>query len=131
MFNAVNQYRREKDRTELKQGYYKLKNAADIRAYEIAYYFEHIRPNGERALLSFNHETNCCGENIARGQQTVEKAMNDFKNSNIHNAGMLLYSNETLSVSIFAEYQYTVNGKKQYKLHYVQFYGWKPYSYQL
>lgn len=132
MFNAVNQYRREKGLPELGQGFYKLKNAADIRGYEISYNYDHIRPNGERALLSFDHETNCCAESIARGQQTVEKAMNDFKNSNIHNAIMLAESPEFLSVSIFAEYTGdTVNGKKQYKLHYVQFYGWKPFSYQL
>lgn len=130
MFNAVNQYRRDNNISELGPGYYKLKNAADIRAYEIAYYFEHIRPNGERALVSFSMY-HCCCENIAKGQQTVEKAMNDFKNSKRHNAGMLCSDFEYLSVSIFAEYQYTVNGKKQYKLHYVQFYGLKPYSSQL
>ena len=130
MFNAVNQYRRENNKKELESGYYKLKNAADIRSYEISYYFDHYRPNGERALVSFKHTTNCCGENIARNQKTVEKAMNDFKNSYKHNALMLFTDPDTLSVSVFAKYEGTVNGKKQYSLHYVQFYGWYPYSYQ-
>ena len=130
MFNAVNQYRRENNIPELENGYYKLKNAADIRSYEISYYFDHYRPNGERAIVSFNHTTNSCGENIARGQISVEKAMRDFKNSSKHNALMLLTDPDTLSVSVFAKYEGTVNGKKQYSLHYVQFYGWYPYSYQ-
>lgn len=130
MFNAVNEYRRENNIPELENGYYKLKNAADIRSYEISYYFDHYRPNGKRALVSFAHTTNCCGENIARGQKTVEKAMNDFKNSYKHNALMLFTDPDTLSVSVFAKYEGTVNGKKQYSLHYVQFYGWYPYSYQ-
>ena len=130
MFNAVNEYRRENNIPELENGYYKLKNAADIRSYEISYYFDHYRPNGKRALVSFAHTTNCCGENIARGQISVEKAMRDFKNSSKHNALMLLTDPDTLSVSVFAKYEGTVNGKKQYSLHYVQFYGWYPYSYQ-
>lgn len=130
MFNAVNQYRRENNIPELKKGSDKLKTAADIRGYEISYYFEHYRPNGERALISFSHTTHCCGENIARGQKYVEKAMIDFKNSSKHNALMLLEYPQVLSVSVFAKYEGTVNGKKQYSLHYVQFYGRYLYSWQ-
>ena len=130
MFNAVNQYRRENNIPELGRGSDKLKTAADIRGYEISYYFEHYRPNGERALVSFSHMSRCCGENIARGQISVKKAMYDFKNSSRHNALMLLNYPDVLSVSVFAKYEGTVNGKKQYSLHYVQFYGWYPYSYQ-
>ena len=130
MFNAVNEYRRENNKKELESGYYKLKNAADIRGYEISYYFEHNRPNGERAIVSFNHTTNSCGENIARGQISVEKAMIGFKNSTKHNFLMLSENPDTLSVSVFAKYEGTVNGKRQYSLHFVQFYGWYPYSYQ-
>ena len=125
MFNAVNQYRRENNIPELKKGSDKLKTAADIRGYEISYYFEHYRPNGERALVSFSHMSRCCGENIARGQISVKKAMIDFKNSSRHNALMLLNYPDVLSVSVFAKYEGTVNGKKQYSLHYVQFYGIK------
>ena len=130
MFNAVNQYRRENNIPELKKGSDKLKTAADIRGYEISYYFDHDRPNGERALISFKHTTHCCGENIARGQKYVEKAMIDFKNSSKHNALMLLEYPQVLSVSVFAKYEGTVNGKKQYSLHYVQFYGRYFYSWQ-
>ena len=125
MFNAVNEYRRENNKKELESGYYKLKNAADIRGYEISYYFEHNRPNGERALVSFSHMSRCCGENIARGQISVKKAMYDFKNSPAHNDLMLSTYPEVLSISVFAKYEGTVNGKKQYSLHYVQFYGIK------
>ena len=125
MFNAVNQYRRENNIPELKKGSDKLKTAADIRGYEISYYFAHYRPNGERALISFSHTTHCCGENIARGQISVKKAMIDFKNSSKHNALMLLEYPQVLSVSVFAKYEGNVNGKKQYSLHYVQFYGIK------
>lgn len=125
MFNAVNEYRRENNIPELGKGSDKLKTAADIRGYEISYYFDHNRPNGERALISFKHTSRCCGENIARGQKYVEKAMIDFKNSSKHNALMLLDYPDVLSVSVFAKYEGTVNGKKQYSLHYVQFYGIK------
>ena len=130
MFNAVNEYRRENNIPELKRGSDKLKAAADIRGYEISYYFDHNRPNGERALDSFNPTTNCCGENIARNQKTVDKAMIDFKNSSKHNALMLLKTPKVLSISVFAKYEGTINGKKQYSLHYVQFYGWPLYSWQ-
>ena len=125
MFNAVNQYRRENNIPELKKGSDKLKTAADIRGYEISYYFAHYRPNGERALVSFSHMSRCCGENIARGQISVKKAMYDFKNSPAHNDLMLSTYPEVLSISVFAKYEGTVNGKKQYSLHYVQFYGIK------
>ena len=125
MFNAVNEYRRENNIPELKKGSDKLKTAADIRGYEISYYFAHYRPNGERALVSFSHMSRCCGENIARGQISVKKAMYDFKNSPAHNDLMLSTYPEVLSISVFAKYEGTVNGKKQYSLHYVQFYGIK------
>ena len=125
MFNAVNQYRKENGKRELEIGSDKLKAAADIRGYEISYYFDHNRPNGERALISFKHTTRCAGENIARGQVSVEKAMRDFKNSTKHNFLMLSENPQVLSISIFAKYEGTVNGKRQYSLHYVQFYGWR------
>ena len=84
-----------------------------------------VKKATERALISFKHTSRCCGENIARGQISVKKAMIDFKNSSRHNALMLLNYPDVLSVSVFAKYEGTVNGKKQYSLHYVQFYGIK------
>lgn len=131
MFNAVNEYRKENGKKELEKGFSKLKAAADIRGYEISYLFEHTRPNGERALKSFAHTTNCRGENIAKGSTTVESAMTLFKNSPTHNAGMLMGDTDTLSVSVFAQYTGKNELGKQYVYHYVQFFGWKPYSYQL
>lgn len=74
-----------------------LTKAANVRAYETSYYFDHTRPNGETC---FSVSNAIYGENIAGGYVTATSVMTAWKNSSGHNANMLGgYS--TVGISVF------------------------------
>lgn len=124
IFTQLNDYRESKGLAALKKGSTALQNAANIRATEITYYFNHYRPNGERALISFTGSTGCCAENIAKYQKTATEVMKDWKNSSGHNANMISKYPTSISISVFAKYNGTLNGKRVYSYYFVQFFGW-------
>ena len=124
IFNQLNAYRKEQGLATLSNGNDKLQAAADIRAYEIVNKFDHYRPNGERALISFKDTTGCCAENIARYQKSATEAMNGWKNSASHNKNMISKYPKSVSISVFAEKYTNKRGKTYYRYHYVQFFGW-------
>ncbi len=125
LFDMLNEYRAENGVEALEEGSEALKNAADIRGYEIAYSFSHTRPNGERALTSFNATTNCCAENIAKYQTSAEQVMESWKNSAGHNSNMISKYPQKVSISVFARYERTRNdGSNVYSYHFVQLFSW-------
>lgn len=73
IFTQLNDYRESKGLAALKKGSTALQNAANIRATEITYYFDHYRPNGERALISFTGSTGCCAENMQNIKKQQQK----------------------------------------------------------
>lgn len=124
LFELLNNYRESKGLNKLSKGSEALQDAANIRATEITYLFDHKRPNGERALLSFTNSTGCCAENLGKYQTSAEQVMNGWINSSTHNANMLSKYPEKISISVFAKYERTVNGKPVYSYHFVQLFGW-------
>ena len=124
IFEQLNAYRVENGMSKLANGSSKLQEAADIRAYEIANTFEHYRPNGERALISFRNTTSCCAENIAKYQRSATEVMTDWKNSPGHNSNMISKYPKSVSISVFAEKYLNKNGDVKYRYHFVQFFGW-------
>ena len=124
LFEMLNKYRVENGKTELKRGGDALQNAANIRATEITYLFDHKRPNGERALISFTGSTGCCAENLGRYQTSTTQVMDGWKNSTSHNSNMLSKYPQSVSISVFAKYERTVGTQKVYSYHFVQFFGW-------
>ena len=102
----------------------KLQEAANIRGYEIAHTFDHVRPNGVRALTSFSSSTHCCAENIAAYQRTAESVMTDWKESAGHNANMLSKYATSVSISVFAEPYLNRNGDVRYRYYFVQLFAW-------
>ena len=68
-----------------------LQNVCDIRVKEIKTLFSHDRPNGEDcySAVPSSYELKTMGENIARGQKTPEKVVEDWMNSPGHRANIL------------------------------------------
>ena len=123
IFGLLNTYRTEKGLYQLSKGSSALQEAANIRAYEIVNKFEHYRPNGERALISFNPTTDCCAENIAKYQKSAVEVMNSWKNSTSHNKTMLTEDAESVSIGVFAEKKTSGSGI-YYSYHFVQLFAW-------
>ena len=76
-----------------------LTKAAMLRAVEMAYSncFSHTRPDGRYfsfVLLDLGYSMIGCGENIAKGQTTAEKAVKSWKNSKGHYEN-IIYPNYT------------------------------------
>ncbi len=70
----------------------KMMSAAAVRAEEINEVFGHTRPNGEScrtALEEVGYEGVYAGENIAGGQKTPEKAVEEWLNSEGHRRNIL------------------------------------------
>ena len=124
IFEKLNKYREENGVPELAEGSEKLQEAANIRGYEIAHTFDHVRPNGVRALTSFSSSTHCCAENIAAYQRTAESVMTDWKESAGHNANMLSKYATSVSISVFAEPYLNRNGDVRYRYYFVQLFAW-------
>ena len=86
----VNQYRAEKGLAPLAV-MTDLSDAAFLRSYETAYFFDHTRPNGEScfSVVPFGTVYHGAAENIAAGYATPEMAMKGWKESSGHNANIL------------------------------------------
>ena len=123
IYNLLNAYRNEQGIQKLTNASAALQEAANIRAYEIVYKFEHIRPNGERALESFNSTTDCCAENLARYQSGAEHVMESWKNSPSHNKSMLKTDANSVAIGVFAEKR-TSGTRVYYYYHFVQLFAW-------
>ena len=123
IFEQLNEYRVANGLTELADASEVLQEAADIRGYEIVHTFDHIRPNGVRALSSFSASTRCCAENIAAYQKSAEQVMNDWKESSGHNANMLSEYSESVAISVFAEPYLNKYGDIRYRYYFVQFFA--------
>ena len=124
IFNELNEYRASKGLKKLAKASDALQNAANIRGYEIVYTFDHYRPNGDRALISFRDSTRCCAENIAKYQKSATEVMTDWKNSSSHNSNMISKYPKSVAISVFAEKYLNRSGKVKYRYHFVQFFGW-------
>jgi uncharacterized protein YkwD len=111
MYEALNEYRVANGLSPLI--YSKtLEAAADAQAVDLwqRSFFAHVNPDGEnpgqRAVAAgFCHEY--VGENLAAGQNTLEKAMTAWKNSPGHNANML----QPAYIYVGVSYSVDTNGR--------------------
>ena len=124
VFEMLNDYREENGLQRLEKGSQPLEEAANTRAVEITYLFDHKRPNGENALRSLTGSTGCMAENIGKYQSSAEQVMESWKNSAGHNSNMLTKYAKFVSIGVFAKYEKTVDGKQVYSNHFVQLFGW-------
>lgn len=92
-----------------------IKSAAELRAYELTYLFDHTRPNG---TICFTACDSAYGENIAYGYGTPEAVMKAWTESPGHNENMLDPRYETIGIGVFAET--TTYG---YRYYWVQLFG--------
>nr|MCR4962035.1 CAP domain-containing protein [Lachnospiraceae bacterium] len=111
VFNQLNDYRAANGLNRLHYNT-SLQYAANTRALEASFYFEHTRPNQER-WNTVCPEWKYGGENIASGQSTPTNVMNAWKNSEGHNRNML-YGLESgqkpfagVSIGVFHRYLFT------------------------
>lgn len=79
-----------------------LLDAAMQRAYEIAIYFDHYRPNGE---ICYSATEKMYGENIAAGQTSPTFVMNSWMNSQGHRGNILSQNYSSIGIGAV-----TVNG---------------------
>lgn len=113
LYTLLDDYRKELGLSSLNRGSDGLKNACDIRAYEIGNTFDHKRPNGNRAIIDFKNVA--CGEILAINYTTSEDVINGWKNSPSHNNIMIHTYPKSVSFSVFAAkcgntYQYCFTG---------------------
>lgn len=91
VLKLVNQERKKRDRGKLTLDS-KLNKAAGKRAKEISKEFSHTRPNGDdcfTVLTTYHAKYSTCGENIAAGQSTAKKVMNNWMQSPGHKQNIL------------------------------------------
>lgn len=87
-----------------KEGLEKLKFDADLfqsamfRASETALYWDHERPNGTMCYTAFPEGYYSAGENIALGQTTAEKVMDEWMNSTGHRENILSNGFNTIGI---------------------------------
>ena len=77
-----------------------LNRAAQVRAREIVEKFSHTRPNGSRWTTV---STAARGENIAKGQQSVDKVMAAWMSSQGHRANILRASFGSIGVCAYKQ----------------------------
>ena len=109
VFNLLNQYRVEKGLKPLQPANSQLQAAANIRAAELSYLYDHTRPNGQSCFSVYEYSN---AENIAYGagigyQFSAQQVMNAWKNSPGHNANMLNTASNSVGIAAFKQ---TVNG---------------------
>ena len=75
--------------------------AALIRGPELAVKYDHTRPNGERAIVSFVSFAGTMGENIAKGQKSAEQVFHDWCNSPGHDANQTSDRYYKMGVAVF------------------------------
>ncbi|MGN0343001.1 MAG: CAP domain-containing protein [Roseburia sp.] len=126
MVTLINQYRQENGVGTLDTSS-EMTNAANTRSYEITYWFSHIRPNGTFVdSLMYDQKYRTMGENVARGYETPEAALEEWKNSEENNANLLSTKYSKVGVGVFAERRITGLGSSDYYYYYywvVVFYG--------
>ena len=81
----------------------KLGEVALIRGSELAVKYDHTRPNGERAIVSFRSYAGTLGENIAQGQRSAEQVFHDWCNSPGHDANQTSDKYLNMGVSVFVQ----------------------------
>ena len=96
-----------------------LGNAALTRGAELAVKYDHTRPNGERAIISFQGSAGTLAENIAQGQRSAEEVFNDWVNSPSHDSAQT--NDKYLNIGIAAFAQKIDDG--YYKYSFVQLYS--------
>lgn len=92
MLKLVNDFRAENGVAPLElMSEIEMKEYSDLRSRELKEKYSHTRPNGESALNKneFENYYSYKGENIAKGQRSINTAFNDWKNSPGHRANML------------------------------------------
>lgn len=77
--------------------------AALIRGPELAVKYDHTRPNGERAIVSFRTFAGTMGENIAQGQESAEQVFKDWCNSPGHDANQTSDRYYKMGVAVFVQ----------------------------
>lgn len=99
VFTLLNKYRVENGLNPLQPAGPNLQAAVNIRGYELAYSFDHTRPNGESCFSVYE---NAMAENIAGGTGlTAEGAMTLWKNSEGHKLNMLNSVADSVGVAAF------------------------------
>lgn len=122
VFTLLNKYRVENGLDPLQPAGPNLQAAVNIRGYELAYSFDHTRPNGEECFSVYKSEDETAmAENIAGGTGlTAEGAMTLWKNSEGHNLNMLSSLADSVGVAAFKA---NVNGVNM--TYYVQLFASK------
>ena len=80
-----------------------LGNAALIRGPELVVKYDHTRPNGERAILSFASYAATKGENIAKGQHSAEEVFDDWCNSPGHDNNQTSNKYTNIGIAVFVQ----------------------------
>lgn len=91
ILNLTNEYRKSNGLSELVMDK-TLNNIAAIRAEEIVDTWSHTRPDGSSyidLIVASNFECKLAGENLARYQISAEQLLEQWKNSESHNANLL------------------------------------------
>lgn len=80
-----------------------LQENAQLRAVEISDVFEHTRPDGSKCFtaISSSISYSYVGENIAYGNSTPEKTVNQWNNSSGHRANMLSSNFTHIGVGVY------------------------------
>lgn len=100
IFKQLNEYRVQKGLEVLQPANFALQAAVNTRGYEIAYNFEHTRPNG---MDCFSVYDRAIAENIAAGSSymTAKDFMAGWKASAGHNLNMLSPNANAVGISVF------------------------------
>lgn len=98
VFKLLNNYRIQKGLNVLQPAGFELQAAVETRGAEIAYSFDHQRPNGDEC---FSVYSSAIAENIAAGPSTASAAITAWKNSSGHNKNMLLEDADSVGIAVF------------------------------
>ena len=105
-YTQLNNYRKSKGKNVLKRNA-ALENTAKIRAKEIVTLYSHQRPDNTSCYTAFPSGLTARGENIVSQRNSVEEAMDAWKNSPGHNKNMLSENYNAVGLAC-----YQVNGVK-------------------
>jgi len=107
VIRITNAYRKQNGRTELNWNG-SLQKAADLRAIEASYTFDHTRPNGSSCFTLFIGGT--AAENIALGYKNANSVMTGWEKSEGHNKNLLYPSLGYIGVGVFHRYFFNEEG---------------------
>lgn len=100
VYQMVNQERSSRNLTKLVSNA-QLQSEAMSRAVELAAYYSHTRPNGEKGSLIISNRKGWYGENIAVGYTSSEAVMTGWMNSEGHRANILNTKYTQIGVGCF------------------------------